>query len=257
MCRRNIAPSKHEIGHVTRDAAAQRPWPAGRAALGPCAEPGSRRQPRRQPPTAGGPEKSPQTGRVLRHFLYEGLNEGADGKAIYDGLLPHIAGGQRGDFNHRFAQPSSLGVHSLGQCFPFAGREAKDPFTKSVEGVYKGRISTIPKVILTNTSVEYWRGDGALTHVMPDGKNDIEPLSNERIYLFSGTHHVNGIFPKTNTNSLTGLKARYDFNTIDHSPLLRGALNNLFEWVVRGIEPPDSRNSDYFRGNVGKSRICS
>ncbi len=197
-----------------------------------------------------------QTGRVLRHFLYEGLNEGADGKAIYDGLLPHIAGGQRGDFNHRFAQPSSLGVHSLGQCFPFAGREVKDPFTKSAEGVYKGQISTIPKVILTNTSVEYWRGDGALTHVMPDGKNDIEPLSNERIYLFSGTHHVNGIFPKTNTNSLTGLKARYDFNTIDHSPLLRGALNNLFEWVVRGTEPPHSRIPTISEGTlVGREHV--
>ena len=182
-----------------------------------------------------------QTGRVIRQFLYEGLNEGPNEKKVYDGVLPHIAGGQRGDFNHRFAQPSSVGVHSLGQCFPFAGRKVKDPYTNHSAGLFQDRATSLPKIVLTNTSFEYWRGDAALTHVTPDGKDDVEPLANERIYLFSGTHHVNGVLPKTNTNPLTGLKARYTFNTIDHSALLRGAMNNLIDWVVDGVEPPNSR----------------
>lgn len=34
-----------------------------------------------------------QTGRLLRHFLYLGLNtDEATGTKVYDGLLPHIAG---------------------------------------------------------------------------------------------------------------------------------------------------------------------
>ena len=48
-----------------------------------------------------------QTGRVLRHFLYAGLND-VDENLVLDAVMPHIAGGQRGDFNHRFAQPSNM-----------------------------------------------------------------------------------------------------------------------------------------------------
>ena len=47
-----------------------------------------------------------QTGRLLRSYLYFGMNLDESGRRVYDGLLPHVAGGRRGDFNHRFGQPS-------------------------------------------------------------------------------------------------------------------------------------------------------
>src|SRR4029077_5325656 len=46
-----------------------------------------------------------QTGRFLRHFLYLGLNEDEPGRAVSEGVRPHVAGARRGEFNQRFGQP--------------------------------------------------------------------------------------------------------------------------------------------------------
>ena len=179
-----------------------------------------------------------QTGRVLRHLLHLGLNTDAAGGPVFDGVHIHIAGGQRGDFNHRFAQPSSAGVPAAGQRFPFAGTTTCDSLTGAEDGLY-ARLEHMPKVVVTNTSWEYWRGDAALTHVAPDGERDLEPHPNERNYLFAGTHHVNGILPPTNTFALTGEKARHTFNVVNHTPLVRAAFANLVGWV-EGESPPPS-----------------
>ena len=183
-----------------------------------------------------------QTGRVLRHLLHLGLTTAADGSAIFDGMHIHIAGGQRGDFNHRGAQPSSAGVPAVGQRFPFAGTTLRDPLTGAKDGLYRRptETATMPKVVLTNTSWEYWRGDAALTHVSPDGAQDLPPHPLERNYLFAGTHHVGGVLPLTNTFALTGEQARYPFNTVDHAPLTRAAFANLDAWASDGRSPPPS-----------------
>ena len=47
-----------------------------------------------------------QSGRFLRHFLYQGLNTDEAGRKVFDGMFIHTAGAGRGSFNHRFAQPS-------------------------------------------------------------------------------------------------------------------------------------------------------
>ena len=57
-----------------------------------------------------------QSGRFLRHFLYLGLNLDEDGPQVFDGLLPHVAGGRRGEFNHRFAQPSDQSTPASATC---------------------------------------------------------------------------------------------------------------------------------------------
>ena len=180
-----------------------------------------------------------QTGRVLRHLLYLGLNDDAGGAAVFDGVHIHIAGGQRGDFNHRFAQPSSAGVPAPGQRFPFAGATLRDPHTGAVDGLY-ANLRNQPKVVITNTSWEYWRGDAALTHASPDGSRDLAAHPSERNYLFAGTHHIDGVLPPTNIFALTGEKARYTFNVVDHSPLVRAAFLNLHRWVAQGSPPPPS-----------------
>lgn len=181
-----------------------------------------------------------QTGRLLRHLLHLGLNTGADGGRVFDGVHVHIAGGQRGDFNHRFAQPSSAGVPAAGQRFPFSGGSVRDPLSGATGGLYDN-LAHMPKVVITNTSFEYWRGDAALTHVAPDGSRDLTPHPSERNYLFAGTQHVNGILPPTRTFAATGDMARYPFNVVDHSPLVRAAFANLDAWASEGRLPPASR----------------
>ena len=47
-----------------------------------------------------------QTGRFLRHFLYQGFNTDEQGRRAFDAVFAHTAGAGRGSFNHRFAQPS-------------------------------------------------------------------------------------------------------------------------------------------------------
>ena len=178
-----------------------------------------------------------QTGRLLRHFLYLGLDRDEDGTRAFDGVLAHIAGGQRGDFNHRFAQPSSLGAPGPGQTFPFAAVPAEDPATGHTAALL-GADTDPPKVFFTNTSWEYWRGDAALVHVDPGGDRDLPEHPNERRYAFAGTHHVNGVLPLTDTFPLTGTRARYSFNVVDHSPLVRAALINLDRWVADAATPP-------------------
>ena len=59
-----------------------------------------------------------QSGRFLRHFLYLGLNQDEQGRMVFDGLIPHVGGGKHGEFNHRFAQPSSQASRSPNSLFP-------------------------------------------------------------------------------------------------------------------------------------------
>lgn len=181
-----------------------------------------------------------QTGRVLRHFLYEGLNEDEQGRIVFDAVIPHIAGGQRGDFNHRFAQPGSMGVPAKGQLFPYALRESENFASGEMSGLADAD-TTGCKVISTNTSWEYWRGDAALIHVTTDGARDIVPLANERIYLFSGTHHINAVLPPTDRFALTGEQVSYTMNVISYTPLIRAVLINAQKWVEDEIPPPDSK----------------
>ncbi len=181
-----------------------------------------------------------QTGRVLRHMLYEGLYVNEEDDLVLDGVMPHIAGAQRGDFNHRFAQPSSVGVPACGQLFPFAGRTTADLLTDQRGGLFRNN-RDLPRVFQTNTSWEYWRGDAALAHVSTGGDIDIEPEPQERIYLFAGTHHINAVLPVSHKLAHSGDRVRYPMNTVSYTPLIRAALLNLLEWIEGTSIPPLSQ----------------
>lgn len=181
-----------------------------------------------------------QTGRVLRHFVYEGLNRDEQNRPVFDAVIPHIAGGQRGDFNHRFAQPGSMGVPAAGQRFPFSAGTSSDDLS-SRDGSLRDHDDTNVKIVSTNTSWEYWRGDAALNHVETNGKLDIELGENERAYMFAGTHHINGVLPLTDQLLLNGEQVAYPLNTISYTPLIRAVLINTFRWIVDGLDPPASR----------------
>ncbi|MCH7739363.1 MAG: hypothetical protein IIC93_04360 [Chloroflexi bacterium] len=185
-----------------------------------------------------------QTGRMLREFLYLGLNSGEDGRAAYDGLMPHVAGARRGSFNHRFAQPSEQAIPGFGHRFPFADDELTDPNTAETDGLLNRPRAqeTMPKVIYTNSSAEYWRGDGALMHVDPSGAHDLPAPPETRIYHFAGTQHGAGKLPQATVSGSDGSVARYGFNVVDYSPLLRAVIVNLDRWVSDGVAPPSSRH---------------
>jgi len=81
-----------------------------------------------------------QTGRFLRHFLYQGFNVDEEGRKAFDGIIAHSAGAGRGSFNHRFAQPSR-DAHRFSaffyptDIFPFSGRTQRDTVAGRRDGL--------------------------------------------------------------------------------------------------------------------------
>ena len=185
---------------------------------------------------------SSQSGRFLRQLLHLGLNRDEQGRVVFDGILSHIAGGRRGEFNQRFGQPSSLAVNSVNNLFPFSPGDQTDPETGLTAGLMSRTFSQgePPKVIFTNSSAEYWGGHAALTHVDVTGSADIEPPDSIRIYHFACTQHGAGTIPLKDSDPTNGNKGRHFFNTVDYRPLLRAAVENLDAWVANAQTPPAS-----------------
>ena len=183
-----------------------------------------------------------QSGRFLRHFLYLGLNLDEQDRNVFDGLIPHVGGGRRGEFNHRFAQPSSLSNYSANNLFPFSDTDQTDPATGRTDGLLSGlsRLGRVPKVMLTNTPSEYWGGHCALIHSDIGGRRDLAPAESARIYYFPGTQHASGTWPLTSRDAANGNHGQQPFNWVDYRPLLRAALVNLDRWVTHGAAPPAS-----------------
>ena len=180
-----------------------------------------------------------QCGRLLRTMLHLGLNTDEIGRQVFDGVFPHIAGGRRGEFNHRYGQPSVQPTPGFGHQFPFADEPQTDPRTGQTAGLLDllKKRKAIPKIMYTDTSSEYWRGDASLTHLNVNSGEDIEPPPDVRRYLFASTQHGPGSLPFTNKSMFGNCGANY-FNIVDYRPLLRALLTHLRSWVADGIPPP-------------------
>ena len=181
-----------------------------------------------------------QSGRFLRSFLYHGLNYDEQGRAVFDGFMPHVAGAKRGEFNQRFAQPSSQATRSVNSMFPFTDSPLTDPDTGLTDGLLSRLAGQgeLPKVMYTYTSSEYWAGHGALVHTDIEGQRDVEPPEAVRVYAFAGTQHALGGLPLTATDPVDGYRGTHSFNCLDYRALLRATLVNLDRWVSDGKAPP-------------------
>jgi hypothetical protein len=183
-----------------------------------------------------------QTGRFLRHLLYLGLDEDEQGRPVFDGVLPHVAGARRGEFNLRFGQPSLNAQESVGSLFPFADEPQTDPVTGQRDALLarvtaRGRR---PRIVTVNTSAEYWRGDASLVHTDVEGTRDVEPPADVRVYAFAGAQHTPGAVPPPAADPNTGGRGTHPFNIVDYGPLLRAVLVNLDAWLRDDVAPPPS-----------------
>jgi hypothetical protein len=185
-----------------------------------------------------------QSGRFLRHFLYLGLNEDEQDRLVFDGLIPLVAGGGRGEFNQRFGQPSNSNKYSMKNLFPFHDTVQTDPETGHTDGLLARLYARgkVPKIFFINTSAEYWGGHAALTHSDLDGKHDLPPSEAVRIYHFAGTQHGPGNLLLTDTGAADDSRGQHRPNSVDYRPLLRAALVQLDRWVTAGQTPPPNRH---------------
>ena len=184
-----------------------------------------------------------QSGRCLRTFLYDGFNADEQGRKVFDGVIPHVAGAGLGFFNHRFASPTRHNAQHdnhlyPADLFPFTYGDERDPFTGREDGILRRsrQAGVVPKVMHTQSSSEYWHRSGSLVHTDPLGQRDATIPPEVRVYTFGGTQHGAG----NNSPAAAPGNGQLIGNPADYRPLVRALLDALDGWVRTGTEPPPS-----------------
>ena len=180
-----------------------------------------------------------QSGRALRMFVYEGFNADEQGRQVFDGVMPTIAGAGQGFFNHRFASPTRAATQHGGHLypadlFPFTYGEETDPFTGRTDSLLtRARATgTVPKVMHLDTSSEYWHRAGSLVVTDPLGERDTVLPPGVRVYVFGGAQHS----PATGPSG----RGQQPPNPNNYRPLQEALFAAMDEWVTDGTEPPPS-----------------
>src|SRR5215467_13883377 len=199
-----------------------------------------------------------QSGRFLRHFLYQDFNADEKGRQVMDGIIAHVAGAGRGSFNHRFAQPSrdAQPMSSLffpTDLFPFTDLAENDPDSDDKAGLLDAAVksNTTPKVFYTNTSYEYWGRAASLVTTSPDGKTDVKIGDHVRVYLLAGLQHFTGAFPPEKS-----ARGNPDYTTQQrHNPnpiqwYWRALITDMDQWVKEGSLPPPSTRPSIAQGTL-------
>ncbi len=185
-----------------------------------------------------------QSGRLLRTMLYHGMNQDEDRNRVFDGMLVHVAGGGRGSFNLRFAQPSRDGHPFINllyptDIYPFSDEAQEDPETKLEEGILSRLVADdedlLPKIFYTNSSYEYWGRAASQIHTTLDGRKDFTPHPATRIYLLAGGQHGPQAWPPKQT------EGQQLANPNDYRSAMRALLGHLLRWVKDDVAPPESR----------------
>ena len=188
-----------------------------------------------------------QTGRFLRHFLYEGFNTDEGGRMAYDGIFAHTAGAGRGSFNHRFAQPSrDAQPYSTffypTDLFPFTSVAEPDPATSARGGLRTdwSQGARLPKVFYVDGGYEYWGRAASLTHTSVDGRRDVAFLPSERRYVLSSAQHSGPAgFPPPDAQKMDSARA-WRGDPLDQRLALRALLVALTRWTRDSVMPPAS-----------------
>ena len=198
-----------------------------------------------------------QSGRLLRQFMYDGFNEDLNGRKVFDGVIPVIAGSGYGMFNNRFAMPTRTnGQHSNhlfpNDLFPFTYGESTDPFTGRTDSILgKARASnTVPMVMHIQTSNEYWVRGGSLPHTNPQGTQDAVLPEEVRFYSIGGSQHGSG----------SGLPRAATYGQLPHNPnmwapIADSLLVAMYDWVANDEAPPASRYPLIADGSLVPSHI--
>ena len=183
-----------------------------------------------------------QSGRLIHHFFYEGLNRDAKDRSVFDGAIIHVAGAGKGLFNYRFAMATVYGTQHRGNLspadfFPFAPMMQTDPETgQRGDSLARLRMrGDIPKIFFVQTATEYWSRGASLLHTDAQGTKDVQLDPNIRIYHIAGASHL-GAGPTDK-----GI-CRYPRSPLKHrGPVLRALLLAMDQWLIDDTEPPESR----------------
>jgi hypothetical protein len=197
-----------------------------------------------------------QSGRFLRHFLYQGFNEDEQGRKVFDGVFDQVGGAGRGSFNHRFGQASRDALQFFNilfpvDLFPFTDGPETDPESGAVDSLLARaeRTGTAPKLFHLLTNSEYFNRAGSLVHTDATGTKDAELPANTRVYMIASAPHGPGPFPpKSNVGG--GMVGRAALNPLNYSPAVRALFRALDRWVTDSVEPPPSAYPRFADGTL-------
>ena len=197
-----------------------------------------------------------QSGRYLRDFLWQGFNEDAKGRIVFDGMLPLVSGSRKTYTNYRWAKPGDYSRqhethYAPGDQFPFAYATITDPLTGRTDGLLQkcSQTKTCPKVFQYDSPIE---GNGGRTSlVVTDGAGKAIPVAdNVRLFYAPGTQHtpmpateaaqtqpdytVDRTVPKDDPSA-------NPWALVSSTAMYRALLVNLEGWVKGTAAPLDSR----------------
>ncbi len=193
-----------------------------------------------------------QSGRVLRDYLYYGLNQDEQGRTVFDGLMPIIPGARRSFTNARFAQPGRNPGPQFDRLFPvlqfpFTYPVTTDPVSGKRDGILLrcSTTNTCPRIIQADSEFEFWGSQASL--LTTDGAgHPIEMPDSVRLFLFAGTPHGN-VFDAVST---TRADCALPLNPNNGAPTIRALLVAMQRWVAEGVPPPPSRYPDRAQGTL-------
>jgi hypothetical protein len=184
-----------------------------------------------------------QSGRFVRDFLYLGFNADEADRAVFDGLMPHIAGGKRTFVNYRFAQPGRHTQQHLettfpGDQFPFSYPVTTDALSGRTDGILARcqAAGSCPKVIQTDTQTEFYQSRASL--VVSDSQGEAVDLpENVRVYLLANLPH----FAPANAQPGASPVCEKPTNPLHGGGPMRALLVAMERWVGGGTAPPPTR----------------
>jgi hypothetical protein len=184
-----------------------------------------------------------QSGRFQKNFILLGFNEDENGRRVWDGAQPIIAG-QMGQFNIRFANEGNIAnLFEPGAEGPIWWGNYNDSVRgRGVTGLLQRcrRTHTCPNIFDDFGGPEIWYSRGSVGIAGTRGKTEIPLPGNVRRYYHAGTPHGGGVGGfQVAQPPLAGLMLARNPNP--QIETRRALFVALVDWVTRGKEPPASQ----------------
>lgn len=198
-----------------------------------------------------------QSGNFLRSYVHLGFNADEQGRIVFDGINPHIAGRQL-PLNLRFGVPGGASsAYEAGS----EGIQWWGDYHDVVRGRGKGSLlerclatKTCPKIVETFGSAEFWGLRMSPNLVGTAATEDIPLPANVRRYYFPSVTHGGA----RESGFATVAQARFpgqpactmQDNPNPSSDTLHALRDALLRWVIDGAEPPVSRYPTLSAGDL-------
>jgi hypothetical protein len=182
-----------------------------------------------------------QSGRVVRDLIKEGFNADEDGRIVFEGAIPVLAGSRRTNLQSQFGISGDYSrqheTHLMtGDQFPFTYEVMTDPISGRTDGIFaRCRVdATCPKLFHVDSDTEIYQARASLVVTSPTGAPLTLP-NDVRAYFLAGSQHGPAAAAAPSPQS------QFLENPLRYDMYFRALIAALDDWVTDGKTPPASR----------------